>query len=139
MKSNELMIGDWVTVEVPDNMPHNERVYEIMEEGISYTKDSDMLGIAFYENVKPIPLTPEILKMNRFCNVSILDNNTFEYIDYYLDASNKNRKFRLVHTLDTGKYYIYIAYNSTRIQYVHELQHILRLFGLTEMANNFEV
>ena len=71
--------------------------------------------------VKPIPLTAEILEKNGFYETKLR---------YWIDSRKKPISYH--------------AYgNSTEVfgdaLYVHELQHALRLCGLTDLADNFKV
>ena len=113
MKANELMIGDWVMA--PDDYPVMVSTYYL----------------PFYLSYEPIPLTEEILEKNGFER----SYNTYMLGDFRLGIPNQYSPFNV-----KEEYYILdIARNRMPIQYVHELQHALRLCGLTDLANNFNV
>lgn len=114
MKANELMVGDWVYR--PDCY---DQVKETRQNGI-IGLDS-LRGLIGFSEIEPIPLTTEIL-----------EKNGFEDWDGWSIYSPEN----------TG---IEIAWLGTilkiggecgnlelpAIEYVHQLQHALRLCGIT--------
>lgn len=129
MKANELMIGDWVY------NTHNqepEQVCEIRE--LAYNDLYD------YDEIEPIPLTPEILARMGF---------TVEEIPKYDDTYTEDEYTATKKCVDTRKCEVEIEYKTywkelrafnhdphnrlgftsieTQIEYVHELQHILRV------------
>lgn len=79
------------------------------------------------EDIKPIPLTPEILEKN-FPNA---DKVAWWFADDYEDAD------------DRITYEIHISGGALGINgfmwYVHELQRALRCCELWDLANNFKV
>ena len=97
MKANELMIGDWV-------IGCSGEPFKI---GIV---DPDFL---YWNEIQPIPLTPEILEKNGF----ICDGWSWWYLD-----------FRIV--LSTSKGVSVVCGRQKRFEFVHELQHALRLCGI---------
>lgn len=112
MKANELIIGDWIYR--PDCF---DQVKEIRQNGI-IGLDSARGLIPFLE-LEPIPLIPEILEKNGFSNKGTL---------WYLEEDN----FELEHNNNDS--FIWIVgdvYIVASIKYVHELQHALRLCGIT--------
>ena len=142
MEAKELMIGDKVMVKVLSQIPNTYVLHTWTAN--DYSRDIQ---------VKPIPLTPEILEKNGFspetfltaewgrkvyfkefpgCVVEPADSGKyiFETTKYwsetYGDGSPK----------DWGTMYESRIYN---LQYVHTLQHALRLVGLSEIADNFKI
>lgn len=120
MKANELMIGDWVR----DNL--TQMPLQVNASCIRQFERQEEQG----ENMSAsaISLTEEILETN-----SLKWSGTWESYCYFCD----NRKYIMVtHDEDEG-----FGIHSTKIRfhYVHELQHALRLCGLTELADNFKV
>lgn len=103
MKAEDLMIDDWVVV-------GSGEPFKIG------TIDPDFL---FWDEVQPIPLTPEILEKNGFIKHSKWD----EWVHYtnliFID-------FTLL--VDEDGFHLDIP--NARINYVHELQHALRLCGV---------
>lgn len=117
MKASELMVGDWVNLS-KGNWSENRQVELI---------DIEMIAESVYLAV-PIPLTPEILEKNGFsldeygewyeCEVSVKERN------YWVNVAFRNDSVS-VYDLDIltgGSSSICIHKN-----YVHELQHALRL------------
>ena len=129
MKAKELMIGDWVY------NTHNqepEQVCEIRE--LAYNDQYD------YDEIEPIPLTPEILARMGF---------TVEEIPKYDDTYTEDEYTATKKCVDTRKCEVEIEYKTywkelrafnhdphnrlgftsieTQVEYVHELQHILRV------------
>ena len=123
MKATDLMIGDWVVYN-----GDVEYIDPIRIEGMDIATDmlitSDREDVGF-DGVEPIPLTTEILEKNGFVkdekddnwyywNWSVID----DCISYYKETS-KVRIFSV-----SGLTFVKI------LQYVHELQHALRLFEI---------
>ena len=85
--------------------------------------------------VKPIPLTPEILEKNGF----VFDS------DFWTIADPRYNNVRMVTYYSIGDdvadaFLGHWAFDENyAIDYVHELQHALRLCGLNEVADNFKV
>jgi len=80
------------------------------------------------EYVSPIPLTAEILKANGFISLNydscFVYRTSFEE-DFEITKDNKGFHLRPVSIAKTN--------------YVHELQHALRLCNLNELADNFKL
>lgn len=136
MKATELMIGDWV---IRKGVPEEPmRVYDIKTSvGIVYL-DQDGRGITEkFENIEPIPLTPEILEKNGFTkydvghNVvgwSIMDDdNLYSAIPFTLtdnDFDTESGKYKWGPVEDDREESF--VREMGRINYVHELQHLLK-------------
>lgn len=123
MEAHELMIGSLVE--------HNGYVYKVM--GIygnakfvdlfpceHRNKENELLGplTIMEKEISPIPLTEEILKANGLdpilcCNLSMP---------------------RWFMSLRNGNHHVEMPF-----EYVHQLQHALRLCGLTNLADNLKV
>lgn len=107
MKTNELMIGDWV-LDTRTGTPL--RVNPFMAE----------LEVPEWQ---PIPLTPEILEKNG------LDN------DPYGCHFEEDEYMALEISVEEEGIYWTINYNEygiLKLKYVHELQHALRLCGINK-------
>lgn len=79
MKANELMIGDWVEVPFLEGKPKIVKVEEILYDEINPEWDeTENYGGIKIKYVKPIPLTPEILKKNGFTH-SFGDSDFYDY------------------------------------------------------------
>ena len=106
MKANELMIGDKVMVKVLSQIPDTYVLHTWTAN--DYSRDIQ---------VKPIPLTPEILEKNEEVKGLTMFRKNEQGIDCLA--------------------LIYIP--VLNLYYVHELQHALRLCGFNELADNFKV
>ena len=116
MKANELMIGDWVylpSIISDDKFP--VQVLEIQDDCIKYYCGGKKMMVMF-KYIEPIPLTPEILEKNGFV-VESRDCHG-EPLQYYvltdglwIDVSGEN-------------------YFEGKLEFVHQLQHALRLCGI---------
>ena len=107
MKANELMIGDWV-LDTRTNRPL--RVNPFMAE----------MEVPEWQ---PITLTPDILEKNGLAN------------DPYGCHFDEDEYMALEITVEEEGIYWTINYNEygiLRLQYVHELQHALRLCGINK-------
>lgn len=149
MEAKELMIGDIIQAvvfatddddnEVTYKVP--ARVEAIDENGmlgidgkdsilVEYIKESEMDCYERFDDIEPIPLTEEILL-----------KNGFEFFDcsYFNDIVS-------ITFLPSCIYFICHVYKGEvcdvierHINYVHELQHLLHLCELADMANNFKI
>ena len=110
MKANELMLADWV---IYKGKPHQ----------VDNIRQKD------YDNFAPIRITDEILEKNGFTNDADGMNDCDEIVssvEYGAWQRNTEDGFKM---LADGK----------SIRYVHELQHALRLMGLTDLSDNFKI
>ena len=137
MKSNELMIGDWVNflidIEGGDTeyCPKNE-IYQPMR--VDSVSSLGEVSSAFFgvtndvAQLQPIPLTVEILEKNGF------DVSDKEVMQYHFEEDGEKYHFSLRQMYDKdGKPhgYSFYAFNVlTLLDYVHELQHALRLCNI---------
>ena len=116
MKLTDLMIKDWVMVKVLSQIPNTYVLHTWAAN--DYSRNLQ---------VKPIPLTAEILEKNGWVYT--------EYCHEYQDG-------KII--IQSRPPYMWIRINGINIEafkceYVHQYQHLLRLFGLDELANNFKV
>lgn len=124
-KETDLMIGDWI--ENPLGLKGQIKSIKYSGHGyiveISFGEGSDQCFPI--EDVRPIPLTPEILEKNGFDS----DNNIFGLCNYELSSDlileNRGDRFCLVRRGHGSSTYWILALN-----YVHELQHCLRFFRI---------
>lgn len=144
MRTEELQIGDWV--QNPFGLVGRVQSIKYMpkDHGDEYG-GYHLVTLAFGESdqtfnindAQPIPLTPEILEKNGFhytnqhtlkgadTYVLRLEQRGFDYTitiklnDYFALDSYDDRMYRLAE-IETGKWY------------VHQLQHALRLCGITK-------
>lgn len=124
MKSNEIMIGDWV----------HHYMAEYCQEDVQISRE-DMYDLCSEpdgedDRLRPIPLTEEILEKNG------IPTNGDPFIfkedkDCCLELTYENGE--LLWTINIAEYAI------ISFIYVHEFQHALRLCGLNELADKFKV
>ena len=140
MKATELMIGDWVCLKDDTKSELPLKVDGILIDDISLEGEGFLGGVDGL--VRPIPLTPEILEKNGF--------EMFKYdgwVHYYRIFGNSVIPF-VLHSMIGGEMLsqevdIFSTSTNTNrgidVNYVHELQHALRLCGLNELADNFKL
>lgn len=122
MKSTELQIRDWV---ISNRRGKNEIVKVIsIDGGTSYCwLDADCYsGLIACEDIQPIPLTAEILEKNGF-KYNIFDRWMNSRYDVAISEKDE---------------FLFI-WDRIQLDYVHELQHALRLCGLNDLAENFKI
>ncbi len=113
MKTTELMIGDKVMLKVLSQIPNTYVLHTWTAN--DYSRDIQ---------VKPIPLTPEILEKNGWWYDSD-DMWQHEEVGFYIEKWN-------------GRFQCYDI-NDIKLDSVHQLQQTLRLCGLNELADNFKI
>ena len=140
MKVTELMIGDYVKYQ-----GHNYIIEEISAQGWVHLIHPEakvrvnMTSDYIIDLLEPIPLTPEILEKNGW----IYNNEDEKFFpqtwinDELMLRAIDDCSYRIVVTSD----YDDEDTNDTSfiILYVHELQHILRVCNLNELANNLKL
>lgn len=127
MKASDLMIGDWVGGVFDDR-----RIIDDYRQ-IDWIREFEV-GLRYHRvwaigSIESIPLTPEILQKNGYVPFEFGYQHTEEDIKFYVD--NEGMSLSLY-----GKD---VDVHNDDINYVHELQHALRLCGLNEMADNFKI
>ena len=137
IRCRDLMVGDWVANQNGSLM----QIVAVDEDNAYACKGNEERPYIFGddEDYKPEPiiLTPEILEKNGFVFVKSSDMDTvwngwWIYENLELGTCCLDRE-------DNWPCYINIVDSNIKCEYVHQLQHALRLIGLNEMANNFEV
>ena len=127
MKCQELQIWDWITdghgLPMQITNVGDDYAYATFEgnEGEPWEFDDKE------DSPEPILITPEILEKNGWVYT--------EYCHEYQDG-------KII--IQSRPPYMWIRINGINIEafkceYVHQYQHLLRLFGLDELANNFKV
>ena len=114
MRANELMLDDWV--ECLDST-HKEKVFaqvDAIEESRNCLLVKDGWGNWFLDisHLEPIPLTEDILLKNGW------KKRALRYFTEWYGCFQLNEQ-------SNGKFY----YEAIPLNYVHELQHLLRLAG----------
>lgn len=130
MEAKELMVGDLCCEWNNDHTEkHVVKVTQIQKEGVR-----DRYNV-FHENdwIEPIPLTAEMLVKNGFKGIGL-----YVYTD--LDTKITWTGITKMLTLKTIDIETVSAFKvECKCEYVHELQHALRLVGLNEVADNLKV
>lgn len=140
MKTRDLMRGDKVYETLLDDTPQVVTVEEVGQNHIYIGMEDDDMALLRYEpehlgwnikHIEPIPLTKEMLEANGF------QYGSHEYT-YWPDEDGEEAPF---HILQSSRYglRINVPYRVVTLQYVHQLQHVLRLCGLNGLADNFKV
>ena len=136
MKANELMIGDWL---FNKNIAKAMQVYPTMfPQMFRRLPDSDTEDYGFY----PIPLSEELLLHNGFektIQMGIGYNTRDNYrLTFDVDVTYKGHTETFTHEVKVARHLFKNTWdiettNGSRIcnlEYVHELQHALRLGGI---------
>ena len=126
MEAKDLMIGDWVQICYRDR---KVKVTAIYDELIDTSSVSPLMK----DEYEPIPLTDEILKKNGF-------EKEIGAKEVVFTCDDDDKNYRLViHPKETNYCGIYtyihidagcISIEELPLEYVHELQHALRLCGI---------
>ncbi len=138
MKPTDLMVSDIVSLFDDEGCIIPTKIKEIRGETVIASINSDdIYDELYYEGIMPIPLTSEILEKNFF------DVSDKEVKRYYFEEDGQCYHFSLRQMYDKEnkpKGYSFYAFNVlTIIDYVHELQHALRLVGLNDLADNLKI
>ena len=136
MEVTDLMIGDWVRIK--GHLDY-DKVQEIArDENMQWYISFACSAVLFraYE-FEPIPLTPEILEKNGFGFVKRSDRDSV-WNGWWI---NRGLELATACLDKEGNWpcYINIYDSNIKCEYVHQLQHALRLCGLDELADNFKV
>lgn len=133
MKTSDLMIYDLIVdkygfpmfvIAVEDDYVYAGFIDGPDDDNENYTDKDFAEG-----NVRPIELTPDILLANGFTQENGKYNLTIQETTY-------------LRIEDMGRLFALNACGSIRnfrVRYVHELQHILRLMDLSELADEFKI
>lgn len=147
MKANELQIGDWVHyimyLHGIDNPPYEKYVQVENMYGSEINckvRDYNIISGMSISRCQPIPLTDDILKLNGW-EISKWNCILKSYKDNKVYMGLRGNDF--VVWMDVEEYeetHVYYAdYILPKPNYVHELQHCLRLVGLNDLADKFKV
>lgn len=138
MKANELMIGDWVMLDGKEPKQITGLKTHSCKHGYVQIKNIDCSA----EYLEPIPLTPEILEKNGWYHAKFhgsYGRQAMRIDGCYQDELPKgvdnalcfaqwsiDKKF-MYHFLEI---FMWVGSIHLKIEYVHELQHALRLCGI---------
>lgn len=131
MKETDLMVGDWVM----RKNDHPIKIEEILVNDDGYAINGiwdyhELRSWINIDDINPIPLTPEILERNRF-----------EYKDgweewWHRSEDGFGSDFQLS---ITERGFSIKDIDNAKINFVHQLQHALRLCGLDNLADNLKM
>jgi len=129
MKATDLMIDDWV--KIVDDAPTMPREYHRVDWIRTGELGLDNRKIVTYPFIEPIPLTPEILEKNgfikkkNFMQLGNFDNPPL--IMWHLEEEKILHHLKHELEIHHAKNGIHVSIN---VEYVHELQHALRMCGI---------
>lgn len=147
MNARKLMIGNWVQLDEPDKYAgykckirslsdhcNEDGFYlfvDIYEGGFPITTRE-----VFNEDLRPIPLTRELLEKNGFDGDREVMQYTFEDPTYLVDGKPEKLHFSLRQMYDRNNnphgYSFYAFSVLTIIDYVHQLQNAFELCGINK-------
>ena len=135
IRCKDLMVGDYIANRNGSPM----QIVAVDEDNAYACAGNEERPWIFGDNEgyepQPIILTPEILEKNGF----VFDS------DFWIIANPRYNNVRMVAYYSTDDYAAdaflgHWAFDENyAIDYVHELQHALRLCGLNELADNFKI
>ena len=141
MLSKEVMIEDWVFA--PDNNKNKpskpKKVLAIdftTNHILVYNPKTEETTYADLADCGPIPLTKKILKLNEFSGDRIMEyrfEENHETYNLYLKEMYNQEGIQDSWGTNVG------GVLPSVIMYVHEVQHLLRLAGLSKLADNFKI
>ena len=137
MKATELMIGDWVCLKDDTKCEFPLKVDGVLTDDISLEGEGFLGGVDGL--IRPIPITPEILEKDgweRDIDKEWEYNNSHILPHYCYQWEKQNVKIEMYAGLEGFTISLIIG---RRFYAVHELQHVLRLYGLDELADNFKI
>ena len=142
MNAKELMIGDWVQIDAPDR--YAGAIGEVKSLRFHQEKDSAYFhifisgrhGIVSHEvcsdDIRPVPLTPEILEKNGFRVVfdGDLHATYFQEIDGFLTdiKVDKTGIYQKLSMCDGFGNRVVLV----ECKFVHQLQHAFRIYGINK-------
>lgn len=145
MKTNELMGNDWVY--------YNDEPCHVMMVDYQYNRGRCQHNgnewTCGTEEITPIELTEKILLDSGFkivydssvsmkCCVTNEEDSAFIYLSFYKKSDSKINLERIY--LETESKITTNTINiNININFVHELQHILRIFGLNDIDDKIKV
>ena len=122
MKCQVIMIGDWVQI---NDIPHKIEAIDITDAEVQADGEVFYVGEDRYssgDKIDGVPITCEILEKNE-------DGIHFIW-----------KRGTLSIWLDDEKYNERRCQNAIiPVKYVHQVQQVLRVIGLDELANNFKI
>lgn len=130
MKANELMIGDWVMLDMnwaeedPMYSRPNYQPYQIKcGDDFDLAEEKNCIGDA--DAYQPILINDDILSLNGWERMGGASNRIYGDYNAVIFHWNKNRKEIIIDKNGERHYMLKLD-----LLYVHELQHALRLCGI---------
>ena len=131
MKATDLMLGDWVlwknrNVQIVRTCAC---VYSFGHRDVwlAHCNDDNLLECHDMSKISPIPLTYEILKKNGWKDAEF-------WCEYQTEEATIQSCLPDMRGRING-----IEIEHFKCEYVHQYQHLLRLCGLDELADNFRI
>lgn len=131
MKATDLMLGDWVlwknkNVQIVRTCA---LVYSFghIDVGLAHCNDYNVIECHDISKISPIPLTYEILKKNGWKDAEF-------WCEYQAEEATIQSCLPDMRGRING-----IEIEHFKCEYVHQYQHLLRLCGLDELADNFRI
>ena len=124
MKANEIQIGDWLYYKGPFNaFPF--KVESITKKKVGYHAEPNEHRMHYLRlsECKPIPLVPDILEKNGI-KADDIPCTFYGYNDYYFEITIEDDE--ICQSVNYAEYTIF------KFEYVHQLQHALRLYGVNK-------
>lgn len=103
---------------------------------VEFVEDGILIRIKTHkEDIEPIPLTEEILLKTGFR----ITGSLIELVEYALN--DVDTEICVFYNRESKSPYFYaeIANVAVEIKYFHQLQHLLRLCGMREIADNLKI
>lgn len=131
IKIDKLMLGDLVRLT-------DGQIVKVIAIDVTGNVDVEFETESFHhhvnahkEDIEPIPLTEDILLGNDFEKTGIF----IEVTGYAL----RENDFCIFYNKEGKYFYAEIANINIEIEYVHQLQHLLRMCELDELADNIKI
>lgn len=118
--TKSLMLGDWVRCNCED--PFNGKVVQITEKGVDVLDD---IFVYTFDQIEPIPITPEILEKNGFTMSNCKGPKSWQLISSEMYCSWKTNRLNIRYGAERPMQEVHL-----KCYYVHELQHFLRMVGV---------
>lgn len=142
MDAKELMIGDYVKTTVPfgNNKIDTFKVVSLRKDGVDLINGT-IQTYRYYDELIPIKISEESFEKNEWKKEKIIGE-----FDLGILFCSPNKRV-IANNLDSNLKEWSISIDNERhcsigyieCNYIHELQHALRLYGLDEIADNFKV
>ena len=127
MKATDLIIGDWILI---NNAPHKIQATDSIDAEIQADDELYYVGEDRYhseDKIEGVPLTYEILKKNGWK----VSEDGYEYL---ADEATIQCCLSEIRGCLNG-----IEIEYFKCEYAHQYQHLLRLCGLNELADNLKL